>query len=80
MTQQNVLTSLHYPHSNRRAGVVVGNLAIDTSERVSDNLAQEFVFGKFASERRAHELAAHPDATHFLPFRPGSQGPGSSLF
>jgi hypothetical protein len=41
------LANLYYPRANRGAGLVFGNFAIGTAERVGASLAQEFVLGKF---------------------------------
>jgi hypothetical protein len=41
------LANLYYPASNRGAGVVFGNFAIQTAERVGSALAQEFVLSRF---------------------------------
>ena len=41
------LANLYYPSSNRGAGLVLGNFAIGTAERVGAGLAQEFLLGKF---------------------------------
>lgn len=41
------LSNLYYPASNRGAGLVFGNFAIATAERIGANVAQEFIFGKF---------------------------------
>jgi hypothetical protein len=41
------LSNLYCPTSNRGAGLVFGNFAIATAERVGASLAQEFLFGKF---------------------------------
>jgi len=41
------LANLYYPRSNRGAGLVFGNFAIGTAERVGASLAQEFLLGKF---------------------------------
>jgi hypothetical protein len=41
------LSNLYYPQSNRGAGLVFGNFAIGTAERIGASLAQEFLFGKF---------------------------------
>ncbi len=41
------LANLYYPRSNRGAGLVFGNFAIGTAERIGASLAQEFLFGKF---------------------------------
>jgi len=41
------LSNLYYPQANRGAGLVFGNFAIGTAERVGASLAQEFLFGKF---------------------------------
>jgi carboxypeptidase family protein len=41
------LANLYYPRSDRGAGVVFGNFAIGTAERIGANLAQEFLLGRF---------------------------------
>ena len=41
------LSNLYYPSSNRGAGLVFGNFAIGTAERMGASLAQEFIIGKF---------------------------------
>jgi hypothetical protein len=41
------LSNLYYPEANRGAGLVFGNFAIGTAERIGASLAQEFLFGKF---------------------------------
>jgi carboxypeptidase family protein len=41
------LSNLYYPRSNRGAGLVFGNFAIGTAERIGASLAQEFLVGKF---------------------------------
>jgi hypothetical protein len=41
------LANLYYPKSNRGVGLVFGNFAIGTAERVGASLAQEFLFAKF---------------------------------
>ncbi|MGA9508537.1 MAG: carboxypeptidase-like regulatory domain-containing protein [Candidatus Sulfotelmatobacter sp.] len=41
------LSNLYYPESNRGAGLVFGNFAIGTAERIGASLAQEFLIGKF---------------------------------
>ncbi|HTJ86052.1 MAG TPA: carboxypeptidase-like regulatory domain-containing protein [Terriglobales bacterium] len=46
------LSNLYYPEANRGAGLVFGNFAIGTAERVGASVAQEFLVGKFT--RRAH--------------------------
>jgi carboxypeptidase family protein len=40
------IANLYYPQSDRGAGVVFGNFAIGTAERIGANLAQEFLLGK----------------------------------
>ena len=47
------LANLYYPQSNRGAGLVFGNFAIGTAERIGATLAQEFLFGKF-TRRHGH--------------------------
>lgn len=41
------LANLYYPRSNRGAGMVFGNFAIGTAERIGAGLAQEFLLGRF---------------------------------
>lgn len=41
------LANVYYPKSNRGAGLVFGDFAIGTAERIGASLAQEFLFGKF---------------------------------
>jgi carboxypeptidase family protein len=47
------LANLYYPRSNRGAGLVFGNFAIGTAERIGASLAQEFLLGKF-TKRGGH--------------------------
>ena len=47
------LANLYYPRSNRGVGLVLGNFAIGTSERVAAGLAQEFLFARF-TRRSGH--------------------------
>jgi hypothetical protein len=47
------IADFYYPRSNRGAGLVFGNFALGTAERISANVAGEFVFGKFA-HRASH--------------------------
>ncbi len=42
------LANLYYHRSNRGAGLVFGNFAIGTAERMGANLVQELLLGKFA--------------------------------
>jgi hypothetical protein len=41
------LANLYYPQSNRGVGLVFGQFAIGTAERIGASVAQEFLFGKF---------------------------------
>ena len=41
------LANLYYPRSNRGAGLVFGQFALGTVERIGASLAQEFIVGKF---------------------------------
>lgn len=41
------LANLYYPRANRGSGLVFGNFAIGTAERIGASLAQEFLFSKF---------------------------------
>ena len=45
--------NLYYPQSNRGAGLVFGNFAIGTAERIGASLAQEFLLAKF-TRRHGH--------------------------
>jgi hypothetical protein len=47
------LANLYFPRSNRGVGLVFGNFAIGTAERIGASLAQEFLLGKF-TRRRGH--------------------------
>jgi len=40
------IANLYYPRTNRGAGLVFGNFALGTAERVGASLAQEFLLGK----------------------------------
>jgi hypothetical protein len=43
------IANLYYPQANRGAGLVFGNFAIGTAERVGASLAQEFLLGKLTN-------------------------------
>ena len=47
------IANIYYPRSNRGAGLVFGNFAIGTAERVGASLAQEFLLGKL-THRAGH--------------------------
>ncbi len=47
------IANLYYPRSNRGAGLVFGNFAIGTAERVGASLAQEFLLGRL-TQRAGH--------------------------
>jgi len=47
------LSNLYFPRANRGVGLVFGNFAIGTAERMGASLAQEFLFGKF-TKRGGH--------------------------
>jgi Carboxypeptidase regulatory-like domain len=40
------IANLYYPRSNRGVGLVFGNFALGTAERISANLAEEFFLGR----------------------------------
>src|SRR5258706_4424387 len=61
------LANFYYPRSNRSAGLVFGNFAIQTAERVGATLAQEFVLGRF-THRGGH-------IKRVSPYRPPSDNP-----
>ena len=41
------LSNFYYPRSNRGVGLVFGNFAIGTAERIGTSLVQEFLLGRF---------------------------------
>jgi hypothetical protein len=41
------ISNVYYPQSNRGAGLVFGNFAIGTAERMISGVAQEFILRKF---------------------------------
>src|SRR5262249_1615297 len=41
------LSNLYYPRSDRGVGLVFGNFAIGTAERIGSTLAQEFLISRF---------------------------------
>jgi hypothetical protein len=41
------IANLYYPRSNRGAGLLFGNFALGTAERIGANVAGEFIFGRF---------------------------------
>jgi hypothetical protein len=47
------LSNLYFPKANRGVGLVFGNFAIGTAERIGASLAQEFIVGKF-TKRGGH--------------------------
>jgi Carboxypeptidase regulatory-like domain len=47
------LSNLYFPRANRGVGLVFGNFAIGTAERIGASLAQEFIIGKF-TKRSGH--------------------------
>ena len=47
------LSNLYFPRANRGVGLVFGNFAIGTAERIGASLAQEFIIGRF-TKRGAH--------------------------
>jgi hypothetical protein len=51
------LANLYYPRSDRGAGLVFGNFAIGTAERIGASLAQEFLVGRFT--RRGGHLKSN---------------------
>jgi hypothetical protein len=46
------LSNAYYPASNRGAGLVFENLAINTAERMLSTLVQEFILQKFTPKAR----------------------------
>jgi len=49
------LSHLYYPQSDRGVGLLFGNFAIGTAERIGADLAQEFIVGKFTNRNRHME-------------------------
>ena len=47
------LSNLYFPRANRGIGLVFGNFAIGTAERIGASLAQEFIIGRF-TKRGGH--------------------------
>ena len=47
------LSNLYFPRANRGVGLVFGNFAIGTAERIGASLAQEFIIGRF-TKRGGH--------------------------
>src|SRR5262249_43340705 len=47
------IANLYYPRANRGVGLVFGNFAIGTAERIGAALAQEFLLGRF-TKRGGH--------------------------
>ena len=47
------LSNLYFPRANRGIGLVFGNFAIGTAERIGASLAQEFIVGRF-TKRAGH--------------------------
>ena len=47
------LSNLYFPKANRGIGLVFGNFAIGTAERIGASLAQEFILGRF-TKRGGH--------------------------
>jgi len=46
------LSNLYFPRSNRGVGLVFGNFAIGTAERIGASLAQEFIIARFTKRGR----------------------------
>jgi hypothetical protein len=47
------ISNLYFPQANRGVGLVFGNFAIGTAERIGASLAQEFIVGRF-TKRGGH--------------------------
>lgn len=47
------LSNLYFPRANRGVGLVFGNFALGTAERIGASLAQEFIVGRF-TKRGGH--------------------------
>ena len=47
------ISNLYYPKSNRGAGLIFGNFAISTAERIASSLAQEFLLGRLTHRGNA---------------------------
>jgi hypothetical protein len=53
------LSNVYYPQSNRGAGLVFGNFAIGTVERMASGFAQEFIWRKFTPGTKGAGKQAH---------------------
>jgi len=47
------LSNLYFPKADRGVGLVFGNFAIGTAERIGTSLVQEFILGRF-TKRGGH--------------------------
>jgi hypothetical protein len=47
------ISNLYFPKADRGVGLVFGNFAIGTAERIGASLAQEFIIGRF-TKRSGH--------------------------
>jgi hypothetical protein len=52
------LSNLYFPRANRGVGLVFGNFAIGTAERIGAGLAQEFVIARF--RKRGAQVQLRP--------------------
>ena len=53
------ISNVYYPQSNRGAGLVFGNFAIGTAERMASGFAQEFIFRRFTPAAKDNGTQAH---------------------
>ena len=53
------LSNTYYPQSNRGAGLVFGNFAIGTAERMASGFAQEFILRRFTSAAKTADKQAY---------------------
>jgi hypothetical protein len=53
------ISNVYYPQSNRGAGLVFGNFAIGTAERMASGFAQEFIFRRFTPAAKDTGTQAH---------------------
>jgi hypothetical protein len=49
------LSNLYFPKADRGVGLVFGNFAIGTAERIGSSLAQEFILSRFTKRGRHME-------------------------
>jgi len=54
------ISNAYYPRSNRGAGLILGNFAIGTVERMASDIAQEFLFRKLTPSAKVRSYTRAP--------------------